>query len=205
MSKKACPACPEVEIDMSKVVKQVKFELLSEADEAKPKAEVHMLSMGGFRLAPTAGSFEPTHFLLGYVSIPTIVNFGAKLADAGVLFPQVNAAYVRGGALVATLAVHVLTGGKSFLLGTVLGELPGVMDDLANIAVTAIKQRQVAPAAPAATPTAAAANAAVAGLGDVDAQVLKLRDQLNRIQMNGAPGRNGGRSMAGVGNRASFH
>lgn len=194
MSKKACPVCPEVEIDMTKVIKQVKYELLSEADAA-PKADVHMLSMSNMRLTPPSGSFDGTKFLIGYISIPTVINFGAKLADAGVLFPQVDAVYVRGASLVATLGIHVLTGGRSFLLGSVLGQLPMVMDDLANLAVTLIKRQQVAPSAPPA--------AAIKGLGETDAQVLKLRDQLNRIQMNGAPSSH--RSMAGVSNRASFH
>lgn len=197
MNKKACPACPEVEIDMSKVVKQVKFELLSEADEAAPKADVHMMSLSNIRLTPPSGSFDGTKFLIGYISIPTVINFGAKLADAGVLFPQVDAVYVRGGSLVLTTIVHLLTGGRSFLLGSVLGQLPMVMDDLANMAVTLIKRQQVAPTAPPA--------AAIKGLGETDAQVLKLRDQLNRIQMNGAPSVSRGRSMAGVSNRASFH
>lgn len=204
MSKKACPVCPEVEIDMSKVVKQVKFELLSEADEAAPKASVNF--MGDLRLTPPSGSFDPTKFLFGYITIPTVINFGAKLADAGVLFPQIDAAYVRGGGLLVTLGIHLATGGRSFMLGSLLGELPMVMDDLANVAVNLIKRRQIAPTGPAATPTAAAANAAVAGLGDVDQQVLKLRDQLNQIQMNGTPRMASARpAMHGTSNRASFH
>lgn len=176
---------------MSKVVKQVKHEILSETAEG-PLVDVNMF--GNMRLTPPSGSFDGTKFLIGYISLPTVINFGAKLADAGVLFPQVDAIYTRGGAVIVTLAAHLLTGGKSFLLGSLLGQLPMVMDDLANVAVTAIKRRQIAPQLP---------QAAVKGIGDVDQQVLELRDQLNRVQMRGTPGN--GRAMATASNRASFH
>lgn len=200
MSKKGCPACPEVEVDMSKVVAQVKREILSEAAEPAPTAEVNVMS---FRLMPSSSDFSGNKFLLGYVTLPTVINLGAKLADAGVLFPQIDAVYVRGGAVLATAVTHVLTGGKSFLLGSLLGQLPMVMDDIANFAVEKIKSRQiVAPEVPA------AAAPAVKGIGNVDAEVLKLRDELNRIQMNGLGDSYDDydyASMEGVGNRASFH
>lgn len=167
MSKKGCP---EVTVNYDAIVDAAKVAVLEECPglSRKPvKAEVH--KMGEIRLAEP--NIDSANFIIGYVTIPTVVNFATKLMQLGVIFPQVDMAVSRSVAEGVTLLATLISGGKSFLLGSFLGQFPSTMDALADVGIAAIVKARGVTAAPA-----------VKGLGaSPEEELLKLRRDLEKL------------------------
>lgn len=176
MSKKGCPP---VEVNLDAVVEAVKKDLLGEQPEVVE--EVQMRSLAGIRFLPS--SFNGNEFALGFISVPSIVTFGSKLADAGVLLPHVAQSTSRAIALGLTIAAHLGLGARSFTLGAVMGQVPTALDSMADMLVDWLS-----------TKTGAAPAPAPAGIGD-DSELLKLRQDLEQLSMEGVEA---GSSMNGV-------
>src|SRR6185369_17518007 len=118
--------CPPVTVNMDEVVDTVKAKILSEHPELgkiKVDGNVHSIGvkgLGAIRLVePTV---DPSSFVIGFVSIPSAINLATKLMQVGVIFPKVDLALSRGIFAGVTLAGTLISGGKSFLLGALLGQ-----------------------------------------------------------------------------------
>jgi hypothetical protein len=104
------------------------------------------------------------------VTIPLVVNIATKMMQVGLFLPQADMAVSRGVAAGLTLVGTLLSGGKSFLLGALLGQVPTTIDSLGDIAITAfMKAKGIAPAAP------------LKGLGAAEDEILKLREDLQKL------------------------
>jgi hypothetical protein len=166
-------ACPPVTINVDAIVERVKDSILGGV-EAKPAesvmdGSVHRIAgLGKIGFMPE--KLDGTQFVLGFVTLPSVINFATRLMDAGIVFPQVDRVISRSVATGLTLAANLLMGGKSFLLGAFLGQFPSTLDDIAGVAVTAIQAKR--------------GGAAAKGLGasSEEAQLLKLRSDLERLQ-----------------------
>jgi hypothetical protein len=132
-------ACPPVKVNMKEVVDAAADKVISQIGE-KNLPGVHSATVSGIGkiVGFVPGHLDGTEFILGYVTLPSVINFATKLAQLGIVFPQIDLAVSRGGALGLTLLAHVFTGGKSFLLGSFLGQFPSALDSLADVAVAAI-------------------------------------------------------------------
>ena len=170
MSKKGCP---EVKVNYDAIVDAAKVAVLEECPGlARKPVQADVNRMGEIRLAES--SIDSGQFIIGYVTIPTVVNFATKLMQLGIIFPQVDMAISRSVAEGATLLATLLSGGKSFLLGSFLGQFPSTMDALADVGIAAIVKSRGVTSAPA-----------VKGLGaSPDEELLKLRRDLERLSGN---------------------
>lgn len=166
--------CPAVEVDLGQVENAVVDRVLNEMGSEKE-------SVSALRVVPTGSDFKGGDFVLGYISIPAVVNFATKLSDADVLLPRVDMALSRSVLTVATLGAHVLTKGKSFLLGALLGQVPTTLDALAEKAVAHLKQRQMA-----------------GRIGTTQDEVSRLRRELEELQGVRSGSGNGAPAMSGV-------
>ena len=138
--------CPPVKVNMNAVIDAAAEKVVSQIGEAKLPA-VHSATVHGIgRITGfIPATLDGTEFVLGYVTIPSVVNFATKLAQLGIIFPKVDLALSRGALLGATLVGHIFTGGKSFLLGSLLGQFPSALDSIADVAVAAIVKSKGAP------------------------------------------------------------
>ena len=197
MSQKA--TCPPVTVNLDEVVEAVKKNILDERPDLGKVARVDMVDadvkMLGIKGLGQIRLIEPTinsgAFVLGFVTLPSVINFATKLMQVGIVLPKVDLALSRGIFAGVTLVGTLLSGGKSFLLGAFLGQFPSTIDALADMAITAIAKDRIAPVTTAAD---------LKGLGATpEEELLKLRNDLQKLQ--GA-----GREMAGVGRSAvRFH
>lgn len=209
------PACPPVKLDVREIVRSAKDEVLAELEQADhgrvAEAEgytARVSGLGKLQLVPSAAEFSGVDFILGYSLIPPVVNLASKLSDEGILLPKIEKTLFRGVATGVTLIVQLATG-KSFLLGSLIGQIPTTMDALADVAVDAIKAGQAPKAAPSAP-------AEQKGIGQTpEEEIEKLRRDLERAGVSGHLGqeedegdlgRNGAmeEEMAGYGVRGTM-
>lgn len=189
MSAKA--ACPPVTVNLDEVVDAVKKNILSEHPElgkvAKIDAEVNSIGIKGLgQIRLVEPSVDPGQFVIGFVTLPSVINLATKLMQVGIIFPKVDLALSRGIFSGVTLVGTLLSGGKSFLLGAFLGQFPSTIDAIADMAVAAIAHGKG---------VAVNANVDLHGLGATpEEELLKLRNDLQRLQGMGA----GDEEMAGV-------
>jgi hypothetical protein len=154
-------------------------------------ADVHSIGIRGLGeirlLEPT---IHPGNFVLGFVTIPSVVNLATKLAQVGIIFPKIDLALSRGIFAGVTLIGTLLSGGKSFLLGAFLGQFPSTIDAIADMAVTAIASGKGIAVNP---------NADLHGLGATpEEELLKLRNDLRKLQGVGSRAEMGGVDRGGV-------
>lgn len=163
MSKKGCP---EVTVNYDAIVDAAKLAVLEECPGISRKpvnAEVH--KMGEIRLVEP--NVDYANFMIGYVTIPTVVNFATKMMQLGIVFPKVDMAISRSVVQGVTLLATLISGGKSFLLGSFLGQFPTTIDALADVGIAAIIK---------------AREQAVKGLGaSPEEELLKLRRDLEKL------------------------
>lgn len=151
--------------------------------------------MGMVRFTPA--KFDGVGFGVGFVAIPSVVNFISRLNERGALLDWSPLA-TRGVAGVVTLGAHLFTGGSSFGLGSFLGQVPGLLDELAGAAIDAMSP----PAA------GAPAKEALKGIrmGQAD-DLARLRQEIEQAQVSGNLGQGSRRGafesseVAGVGDR----
>lgn len=189
MSQKA--TCPPVTVNLDEVVEAVKKNILDERPDlgsvAKLDADVHSIGIRGLGeirlLEPT---IHPANFILGFVTLPSVINLATKLMQVGIIFPKVDLALSRGIFASVTLIGTLLSGGKSFLLGAFLGQFPSTIDAIADMAVTAIASGRGVVVNP---------NADLHGLGATpQEELMKLRNDLQKLQGVGS----GRETMGGV-------
>lgn len=139
-------SCPPVKVNMSAVIDAAAEKVVAQIGEAKlPVVQSATVSGIGKIMGFVPAHLDGTEFVLGYVTLPSVINFATKLAQLGIIFPKVDLALSRGGALGVTLLAHIFTGGKSFLLGSFLGQFPSALDSIADVAVAAIVKSKGAP------------------------------------------------------------
>jgi hypothetical protein len=172
------PKCPPVTLNVDEVVEAAKAKLMKSCPSIIEKgapidADVHSVGIHGLgKIALVEDSVKPDQFILGFVTIPSVVNFATKLMQVGMILPQADMAVSRGVATGLTLVGTLLSGGKSFLLGAFLGQFPTTLDAIADVAITAIaKMKAVVPATPAVTK----------GIGAAEDELLKLREDLQKL------------------------
>jgi hypothetical protein len=139
--------CPPVRVNMKPVVDAAAAKVMGElTQEGLPSVHAVARVTGlGKMIGFIPERFDGTEFVMGYVTIPSVVNLATKMAQVGIIFPQVDLAISRGAALIITLVSNVLVGGSSFLLGSFLGQFPTTLDAVGDVAVGAIaKARGVA-------------------------------------------------------------
>ncbi len=178
--------CPPVTVNVDAVVEAAKREVLKSCPSlAKGDSDEHVnfIGLGPIRLAEP--QIKPTKFIAGYVTIPATVNFVTKLMQVGVIpmVPQVDLGVSRGIATGLTLGVTLLTGGHSFALGALLGQIPSTLDALADIAVAAVVKMRAGAGAPL---PQAPATPGVSGLGSEADELRKLQADLQRLQGPGS-------------------
>jgi hypothetical protein len=167
MSKKGCP---RVKLNYDEIVDAAKDAVLAEYPSlAHNPVEAEVNKMGALRLVEP--NIDSTQFVIGYVTIPTVVNFATKMMQLGIVFPQVDMAVSRIVAGGVTLLATLLSGGKSFLLGSFLGQFTSTMDALTDVGISAIvKARQEQ------------SGSQVKGIGaSPEEELLKLRRDLERL------------------------
>jgi hypothetical protein len=94
-------------------------------------------------IIPAPPVLDPANFALGITSIPSVVEFGAKILAVKDLVAKegISPLLTRGVAFGATLLGHIAMGGtSSFLLGAVIGQVPGLISLLADQVATAIAE-----------------------------------------------------------------
>lgn len=177
MSKAA--TCPPVTVNLDEVVEAVKKNILDERPDlgsvAKLDADVHSIGIRGLgEIRLMEPSLNTGNFILGFVTLPSVINLATKMMQVGVIFPKVDLALSRGIFAGVTLLGTLLSGGKSFLLGAFLGQFPSTIDAIADMAVTAIASGRGVSVNP---------NADLHGLGATpEEELLKLRQDLQKLQ-----------------------
>ena len=159
--------------------------------------------LGQIQFIPKANQFSGVQFTMGVLTIPSLTNFVTKLAERGIIFPQmdlhVSRSILAGVTLVGHLAVGAISGrASSFLLGSFLGQIPSTLDALASVAVSAIERARVAlPAAP--SPEQKGISGQSMGQEDEEDELRRLREELEQLSGRGSGGRsNGAGSRRGV-------
>lgn len=162
------PSCNELSVDLGDALDTVKSEIKQELREELEMESMHrMTGLGNIKLVPSAGEFSAVEFGAGIITIPAVSSFLVKLAampkmiaDAGI-----HPAISRGVFFGVTTIANLLTGGKSFLTGAMVGQVPGLLDTLADWGVSKI-------GAPA-----------MAGIGQTseEEELRKLRSELERL------------------------
>lgn len=140
------------------------------------------LGLGQIRLIPPSGQFKGGQFALGLLVLPSVINLASRLSENDILIPKANRAAVLGGTAVVTLGAHLLTGGKSFLLGALVGQIPNALDALATEAIASAK-------GPAAIAPAPSEISGVLGQTTEEEELAVLREELESL--SGSPRRNG--------------
>lgn len=132
--------CPPVRVNMKPVVDAAAAKVMDELGaEGMPAVHsVARVSGLGKIIGFIPDKFDGTDFVMGYVTIPSVVNLATKMAQVGIIFPQIDLALSRGIALVLTMVGNVAFGGSSFLLGSFLGQFPTTLDAVGDVAVGAI-------------------------------------------------------------------
>lgn len=182
---KADKGCPPVTLNVDAIVDAAKQAVLKECPsigrgETAVESVNRVSSLGAVRLVED--KVDPMNFVLGFVTIPSAVNFATKLMQVGVILPQVDMAISRGTATGLTLVATLLSGGKSFLLGSLLGQFPSTLDALADVAISAIVSAKGKTYVPP-------AGQSVKGLGQTPEEELqKLRKDLERLSGLGSEG-----------------
>lgn len=135
--------CPPVKVNMDPVIEAAADKVIAEIGKKGLPAihsAVPKISGLGKIIGFMPDHFDGTEFVIGYVTIPSIVNLASKMAQVGIIFPQVDLAISRGVALALTGIGNILMGGSSFLLGSFLGQFPTTLDAVGDVAVAAIAQ-----------------------------------------------------------------
>lgn len=131
----------ELTKDLSNLVKGTRM--------GTPVKQNRQMGLGQIRLIPAAGQFKGGQFALGLLAVPSVINLASRLSENDILIPRANRAAVLGGTAGVTLAVHLLTGGKSFLLGAFVGQIPSALDAVATEVIASAKGvPAIAPPAP---------------------------------------------------------
>lgn len=185
--------CPPVTVNLDEVVKAVKKNILDERPDLgckKLDADVHSVGIAGLgKIGLTDGPVKPEQFVIGFVTLPSLINLATKMMQVGVILPKVDLALSRGILAGVTLVGTLLMpSGKSFMLGALLGQVPSTIDAIADMAVAAIASSR---GLPAINP-----NVDLHGLGATpEEELMKLRMDLQALQgvgeMAGATGRAG--------------
>lgn len=170
--------CPPVTLNVDEIVEAAKDKVLKSCPSFMKngdsvEADVHSVGIRGLgRIALVEPQVDASQFVMGFVTIPSVVNFATKLMQIGLYLPQADMAVSRGVATGLTLIGTLLSGGKSFLLGAFLGQFPTTLDAIADVAIAGImKAKAVVPAAPAKLP----------GIGAAEDEILKLREDLQKL------------------------
>jgi hypothetical protein len=177
MSQKA--TCPPVTVNLDEVVEAVKKNILDEQPAmgkvARVDADVHSIGIRGLgEIRLLEHTLSPGNFVLGFVTIPSVINLATKLMQVGIIFPQVDLALSRGIFSAVTLVGTLLSGGKSFLLGAFLGQFPSTIDAIADMAVVAIASGKGVVVNP---------RIDLHGLGATpEEELVKLRNDLRKLQ-----------------------
>jgi hypothetical protein len=178
MSAKAA-VCPPVTVNLDEVVEAVKKNILDERPDlgsvAKLDADVHSIGIKGLgEIKLLESNLSPGNFVLGFVTIPSVINLATKLMQVGIIFPQVDLALSRGIFSIVTLVGTLLSGGKSFLLGAFLGQFPSTIDAIADMAVVAIASGKGVVVNP---------KVDLHGMGATpEEELVKLRNDLRKLQ-----------------------
>jgi len=194
MSAKAA-ACPPVTVNLDEVVEAVKKNILADRPElgrvASLDADVHSIGIKGLgQIRLVEPTVNPGEFIMGFVTLPSLINLATKLMQVGVIFPKVDLALSRGIFSGVTLAGTLLSGGKSFLLGAFLGQFPSTIDAIADMAVAAIASGRGVTVNP---------NADLHGLGGTpEEELLRLRADLQKLQGAGEEEEMSGVDRGGV-------
>jgi len=172
------PKCPPVTLNVDEVVEAAKQAILKanpSLNGHEADASVHSVGIRGLgRIAIAEPNINASQFVLGFVTLPSVINFATKLMQVGVLLPQADMAVSRGVAAGLTLVGTLISGGKSFLLGAFLGQFPSTLDAIADVAITAIAKGRGKAVNP---------NVDLHGLGATPEDELKsLRDDLQKLQ-----------------------
>lgn len=197
--------CPPVTVNVDAVVEAAKKLVLAECPAlAKRESEEHVnfIGLGPVRLAEP--QIKPTMFITGFVAVPAVVNFATKLMQVGVIpmLPQVDLAVSRSIASGVTLAACLLSGGKSFALGALLGQIPSTLDAIADVAVAAVVKMRAGAGAPL---PQAPSTPGVSGLGSEADELRKLQHDLQRLQGPGDQFIRNQEEMAGSRNLGGSH
>lgn len=165
--------CPPVKVNYDEIVEAARKAVLADLPgrDAPVEAEVNQVSgLGAIRLVEA--KIDATEFILGFVTVPSVVNFATKLMQVGVIFPQVDLAVSRSILEGVTLIGTLLSGGKSFILGSFLGQFPSTLDAITDVAVAAVTKAR-----------AGVPGAAAKGMGQAreEEEVMKLRRDLERM------------------------
>lgn len=189
--------CPPVTLNVDEVVEAAKKKVLESCPSFAGNtskavdADVHSVGVNGLgRIALVEDQVKPGQFVLGYVTIPTAVNFVTKLMQVGLFLPKADMAVSRGVAAGLTLVGTLISGGKSFLLGAFLGQFPSTLDALTDVAIAAIAKSQ---GNVQSMPTSE-----MKGLGAEADEIQKLREDLQKLSNMGTYTEYEGAQMQGV-------
>lgn len=162
----ACPAgLSEGEVPFDELTPTLQNFVRETGMNAPVKQCARVGRLGMIKFVPT--TFDGTKFALGLLTLPNLFALATRLSEANVLLPRMNRAAASGGLVAATLVTHLVTGGKSFLLGAFVGQLPSFFDALAVEVIGAM----------------GAAPVALKGLGATaeEQELAKLRNELERL------------------------
>ena len=168
-------SCPPVTLNVDEIVKAAKDKVMKSCpsfmkNSEGVEADVNSIGIKGLgKIALMESQLNIGEFVLGYATIPSVVNIATKMMQVGVLPFQADMAVSRSIATGMTLIGTLLSGGKSFLLGALLGQVPTTIDSLGDIAITAfMKAKGIVPAP-------------LKGLGAAEDEILKLREDLQKL------------------------
>jgi hypothetical protein len=174
------PKCPPVTLNVDEIVEAAKDKLLKSCPSFikngdHVEADVHSVGIRGLgRIALVEPQVNANQFVMGFVTIPSVVNFATKLMQVGIFLPQADMAVSRGVAAGLTLVGTLISGGKSFLLGAFLGQFPTTLDAIADVAIAGIMKSKGVPPIPPASPN-------WRGMGDAEGEIAKLREDLKKL------------------------
>lgn len=171
----ACPVgLSEQEVPFDELTPTLQNFVKETGMDAPVKQCARMGGLGMIKFVDPA-KFDGTHFALGLLTLPNVFSFATRLAEHNVIFPRVNRAVGSGALAGVTLVAHLLTGGRPFLLGAMVGQLPNFFDALA---VEAIGALGMAPA-PAVLP-GQATNRGI-GATPEEQELMNLRTELEKL------------------------
>jgi hypothetical protein len=131
----AKPSCSELSVDLGDALDALKKDIKKEIRRDLEMEQVHrMTGLGNIKFVPTAGEFSAVEFGAGIITIPASASFLTKLAAMpGVIAADgVAPALSRSILFALTTVGNLLTGGKSFLTGAMVGQIPSLLDILAD-------------------------------------------------------------------------
>lgn len=168
--------CPPVTLNVDEVVEAVKEKIMKDNPELRSsKPSSNSIGVRGLgRIGLIEDKIQADQFILGFVTLPSIINFGTKLMQVGVILPKADLALTRGVACLATLVATILSGGKSFLLGSFLGQFPSTLDAIADYGVAGLAASKGVAVNP---------NVDLHGIGESPEEELRrLRADLQKLQ-----------------------